>query len=542
MEFNSVDSSSSIEEWRRSVDKTLKYYKDKIKHIKSTNKSRTKNSTIQWQREKRVLNNKIKALQNKNDELQESFNEQKYVLRNEIRSLQRKLKAAEPQRNLVESEKEEETERSESEYEGDDNYYNVNIHKIFDYGANYSAANNKDSAQSKEQNEIHNITAKHAQRLQKWNKNTQILSDSCHGISTTNSPRKRHGKPLVAQYSELKAVMADQESKMDEISHFVSDLIAQKRRLKRLVEKHEAELPRRNHLFRESFMEYDKMREIRKRLYDNLMESVDRLNDAIDDENEMNERQCKLYASYHRLSDDLKELKSNLNRCSLLIKNYQTFDEVNDSKIKEMDSYFRSKWIRFRKCWFRWTYKEIIYWIRYLVAEKKLVLSSSINLDQVQRALADAGVNGSWFERLSKNDLKQIGFAVYNDRKELYDKIQELVTEHPNVTSYNFGAEGQFETTSGAEDGQSGKVQIPSQFLCPITKKIMKEPVQIFDDYSYERNSILAYLAKHKRSPITNEACDSEDECMVLPNRKLSQQIQTFLRVNPQLCDGNTQR
>ena len=75
MEFNSVDSNSSIEEWRRSVDKTLKYYKDKIKHTKATHKTRIRNSTIQWQREKRVLNNKIKSLQNKNEELQESFNE-----------------------------------------------------------------------------------------------------------------------------------------------------------------------------------------------------------------------------------------------------------------------------------------------------------------------------------------------------------------------------------------------------------------------------------------------------------------------------------
>ena len=75
MDFNSLDSNSSIEEWRRSVDKTLKYYKDKIKSIKSTHKSRTRNSAIQWQREKRVLNNKIKSLQRKNQELLDSFNE-----------------------------------------------------------------------------------------------------------------------------------------------------------------------------------------------------------------------------------------------------------------------------------------------------------------------------------------------------------------------------------------------------------------------------------------------------------------------------------
>ena len=289
-------------------------------------------------------------------------------------------------------------------------------------------------------------------------------------------------------------------------------------------------------------MEYDKMREIRKRLYDNLMESVDRLNDAIDDENEVNERQCKQYDAYNRMSDELKDLKGKLNRCSLLIKEYQKFDEINDVKIQEMTGYFSAKWVDFRKSWFQWSYKEIIYWIQYLVAENKLVLSGSVDLKQVQRELANGGVNGSWFERLSKNDLKQIGFAVYNDRKELYDKIQELVAEHPNVSPYIYGDEGQFQTVNGGEDGKCGGVQVPSQFLCPISKRLMVEPVQIFDDYTYERETILAYLVKHKRSPMTNEECDSEDELMVLPNRKLSQQIQTFLCVNPQLSGGNTPR
>lgn len=289
-------------------------------------------------------------------------------------------------------------------------------------------------------------------------------------------------------------------------------------------------------------MEYDKMREIRKRLYDDVMESVDRLNDAIDDENEMNERQCKLYDAHIRTSDEMKELKNKLNRCSWLIKEYQKFDEINDVTIREMTSYFAVKWAQFRKCWFRWTSKEIIYWIQYLVAENKLVLSGSADLEQIENELAEGGLDGSWFERLSKSDLKQIGFEVYNDRKELYDKIQELVAEHPNVRTYNYGDEGQFQTASAAENERCRGVVVPSQFLCPISKRIMMEPVQIFDDFTYEKDTILAYLAQNKRSPMTNEECDSEDELMVLPNRKLSQQIQTFLCVNPQLSASSTPR
>ena len=70
-----TDSPSSVEEWRKSVDKTLDYYKDKIKALKTNNKSRVKKLQTSWQREKRALNNKIKSLENQNQSLQEKFAE-----------------------------------------------------------------------------------------------------------------------------------------------------------------------------------------------------------------------------------------------------------------------------------------------------------------------------------------------------------------------------------------------------------------------------------------------------------------------------------
>lgn len=70
-----TDSNSSIEEWRKSVDKTLKYYREKVKSLKANNKIRLKKLQTSWQRERRVLNNKIRLLQTQKESLQEKFDE-----------------------------------------------------------------------------------------------------------------------------------------------------------------------------------------------------------------------------------------------------------------------------------------------------------------------------------------------------------------------------------------------------------------------------------------------------------------------------------
>eukprot|EP01084_Bolivina_argentea_P114742 204225_1 len=40
-------------------------------------------------------------------------------------------------------------------------------------------------------------------------------------------------------------------------------------------------------------------------------------------------------------------------------------------------------------------------------------------------------------------------------------------------------------------------IEIPKEYLCPITKQIMQDPVMAFDGHSYERNAIESYLKIH---------------------------------------------
>ena len=47
--------------------------------------------------------------------------------------------------------------------------------------------------------------------------------------------------------------------------------------------------------------------------------------------------------------------------------------------------------------------------------------------------------------------------------------------------------------------------EVPSEFMCPITKQLMEDPVICSDGHSYERNAIEDWLVKHDKSPMTTE-------------------------------------
>ena len=51
---------------------------------------------------------------------------------------------------------------------------------------------------------------------------------------------------------------------------------------------------------------------------------------------------------------------------------------------------------------------------------------------------------------------------------------------------------------------------IPKKFKCPLTNKLMKDPVMAFDECTYEREAIHRYLQKCKKSPRTHH---SSQEC-----------------------------
>lgn len=67
---------------------------------------------------------------------------------------------------------------------------------------------------------------------------------------------------------------------------------------------------------------------------------------------------------------------------------------------------------------------------------------------------------------------------------------------------------------------------IPFEFLCPITNKIMKDPVKAADGYTYERRAIRRWFRKKRSSPMTNETLTDLE---VRPNDELRNRIERFV-------------
>mmetsp|Transcript_52276 Transcript_52276/g.96282 ORF Transcript_52276/g.96282 Transcript_52276/m.96282 type:complete len:209 (+) Transcript_52276:1-627(+) len=66
------------------------------------------------------------------------------------------------------------------------------------------------------------------------------------------------------------------------------------------------------------------------------------------------------------------------------------------------------------------------------------------------------------------------------------------------------------------------EIDIPDQFMCPITRSKMRDPVTAADGFSYEREAIEEHLKTRNTSPKTNEQMQNK---VLHPNLALKQLI-----------------
>ncbi|KAM4776767.1 WD repeat, SAM and U-box domain-containing protein 1 isoform 3-T8 [Cyanocitta cristata] len=69
-------------------------------------------------------------------------------------------------------------------------------------------------------------------------------------------------------------------------------------------------------------------------------------------------------------------------------------------------------------------------------------------------------------------------------------------------------------------------VSVPDEFLCPITRELMNDPVIATDGYSYEREAMENWISNRRSSPMTNLPLHS---LMLTPNRTLKMAISRWL-------------
>eukprot|EP00795_Rhopilema_esculentum_P014857 gene14856-5981_t len=75
---------------------------------------------------------------------------------------------------------------------------------------------------------------------------------------------------------------------------------------------------------------------------------------------------------------------------------------------------------------------------------------------------------------------------------------------------------------------------VPDEFLCPVTREIMTDPVIASDGFSYERSAITGWIESGKvTSPMTNAPLNNPN---LTPNRSLKNAIMRHFASAPSAC------
>ncbi|KFQ37814.1 WD repeat, SAM and U-box domain-containing protein 1, partial [Mesitornis unicolor] len=113
------------------------------------------------------------------------------------------------------------------------------------------------------------------------------------------------------------------------------------------------------------------------------------------------------------------------------------------------------------------------------------------------------------------------------DGKELLKLTKESLTNELKIESLGLRSKVLQKIEELRTKTISAAVAVPDEFLCPITRELMKDPVIAADGYSYEKDAIGNWLSKKRRSsPMTNLPLPS---LVLTPNRTLKMAISRWL-------------
>ncbi|XP_043851609.1 WD repeat, SAM and U-box domain-containing protein 1 isoform X2 [Dromiciops gliroides] len=135
-----------------------------------------------------------------------------------------------------------------------------------------------------------------------------------------------------------------------------------------------------------------------------------------------------------------------------------------------------------------------------------------------------------WLCAQGLKDLVSI-FKMNNiDGKELLNLTKESLTDDLKIESLGLRSKVLRKIEELKVKVKSLSSGIPDEFLCPITRELMKEPVIASDGYSYEKEAIENWISKKKRtSPMTNLVLPS---LILTPNRTLKMAIDRWLETH----------
>ncbi|XP_048781071.2 WD repeat, SAM and U-box domain-containing protein 1-like isoform X2 [Ostrea edulis] len=134
-----------------------------------------------------------------------------------------------------------------------------------------------------------------------------------------------------------------------------------------------------------------------------------------------------------------------------------------------------------------------------------------IELGQFKDSFVSNAIDGTELCSLDDKMLIDLGVFALGHRNKILRCIKAAQNK-PTITR---------STSNVSENG------IPDEYLCPITRELMKDPVMAEDGYTYERSAIQGWMDKGKdTSPMTSIPLTARQ---LIPNRSLKMLIQHYL-------------
>ena len=244
----------------------------------------------------------------------------------------------------------------------------------------------------------------------------------------------------------------------------------------------------------------------RKALQDVIKSIVTECNELIGRENAAAEIRDKSMRKRARNEMERQNAAVSSEQCLAVIKSYNEFMENNKKYIAEIDVDSTTFWADFELKWMDWTADSITTWFRYKTVDMD---TSNVDWETVENQLRKRNITGKSLRKFSDLTFE---FLEIHD----FEVVQCLL----------FAIEVLKSPSDSKQSDSAKSRKMPKSFMCPITKKVMEDPVMAFDGHSYERAAIVEYLEQHKKSPVTGK--DAE-YTIVFPDHRLKAAIESFL-------------
>eukprot|EP01083_Nonionella_stella_P111301 326424_1 len=372
-------------------------------------------------------------------------------------------------------------------------------------------------------------------RVNAWSNTTKRLRASVEQIKTSgkmanidhndrdNDDEKRGNEPSIVYNALYQTfirngqLMAQQSKRMNQIINdgHIPKLITTHPRLAKQIESLQSTYDLQTEEGDILNKQYEEVKARRVMLTDTIEKAVQECNETIAIENKLTGKLKQNAQTTASVAEQQSQLTSVSQRVLSLIDAFNKFEHDNTEYIKTINSHINAKWSAFESKWWEWSRIDIMSWFAYKTRERN---TNSIDWMNVQKEIAKRNISGESLENFSESTLDLIGIHDFNIAVHLMKEIATLRNRY-----YKNGDNDEHCTNDGHQ-----KV-VPSKFICPLTKRIMKNPVMAFDGNTYEHEAIEKYLKQHGKSPVTNEKAYTLN---LYSHRQLQKEIQSYSSLN----------